>query len=518
MQTIQKPLSPSFTGRDLTIMCDRCGHSIPITKAIEHKVAETLRLAHTQELQQNLTRFEDEKRAIKMDYEQKIELAKKEIRDQALADAQSTRDGRVATLEKSLADHRERLQAAEDRELAVLQREKELEEQIRSLPLEIERRMSEERARIRTFAEAELRETWTREQELQHESLEQQRIAFETREIEALRRERELASRVERLDQEVLLGVERVLAEQETNIRQSAVAELQEEFLARLREKEEQIAQMNRTIADLQRRGLQVSQQVQGEAQEIALEQMLAVRFPLDTFAAVSAGTRGADVLQTVILPTGLECGTILYESKRTKEFNRSWIDKVKQDRADANAEVAVIVTAATPKDSSRISIVDGVIVCDFPSVVEMVSVVRMLLIRISQTTVALLGRSEKADRVYHYLLGPGFQHLVSIIDETVTVQQEVEKEKRNFDRLVRKRIQQLEKILVNANSLYGDLQGITSDQLPDIEEPAADTEPSGDGPVEPSADQQDEATEDESVEQRNSSEFYSSESFDGEK
>src|SRR5438045_9583960 len=60
----------------------------------------------------------------------------------------------------------------------------------------------------------------------------------------------------------------------------------------------------------------------------------------------------GADLIQRVRSPTGLVCGTILWEAKQTKAWQSAWLRKLKDQQQESGAEFAVIVTSAMPKEA----------------------------------------------------------------------------------------------------------------------------------------------------------------------
>lgn len=333
---------------------------------------------------------------------------------------------------------------------------------------EFQNALNAERDTMKAQAEMQLRHQFDQ----RHEDLECQKAALSERELSCFRKERELLARETRFDQEVQLRLEQLIAEREQTIREESVATVQELFQAKLREKDEHIGQINRSIAELQRKGLQASQQIQGEAQEQALEDLLASRFPVDTFAATHTGTRGADLLQTVTLSNGQQGGSILYESKRTKQFNENWIGKIKEAQLKIGASFAVIVTSSLPPDAQRISVIRDVLVCDLPSVVGLAIVLRLFLIHYSETTAALQGRSGKIERIYNFLVTRGFEHFRSIIDDSVIMQQEIEKDRRIYERNAKERINRLQKIIESIISLYDEMQGIAFE--PNVPEPAS--------------------------------------------
>jgi hypothetical protein len=109
-------------------------------------------------------------------------------------------------------------------------------------------------------------------------------------------------------------------------VRDQAKQEAEAALTLRVREKEEQIASMQRQIEDLRRKAEQGSQQLQGEVQELALEALLRQKFPRDVIEPVPKGEFGGDLIQRVVGPAGQICGSILWEAKRTKNWADGWL------------------------------------------------------------------------------------------------------------------------------------------------------------------------------------------------
>ena len=93
-----------------------------------------------------------------------------------------------------------------------------------------------------------------------------------------------------------------------------------------------QLEAQKKLTEEMKRKQEQGSMQIQGEAQELAIEEWLAANFPLDTIGEIKKGARGADCMQIVNTREHQNCGTIYYESKRTKDFQPTWIEKFKND------------------------------------------------------------------------------------------------------------------------------------------------------------------------------------------
>ena len=236
-------------------------------------------------------------------------------------------------------------------------------------------------------------------------------------------------------------------------------------------EKDKTIADMTVKLREMQRKIEQGSQQLQGEVQELALEQMLADTFPLDEIASVGKGVAGGDCIQIAINGVGNQCGRILWESKRTRRWGGDWLAKARDDARSARADVVVIVSEALPEDVQGFAIVEGVWVCGWSAAKSLATALRHGLLELGKAKVALAGQHAKQELVYNYLASTEFAHRVGGIAEAfITMQTDLESEKRAFKKQWSKREKQLERAITNTASLYGDLQGIIGASLPRIE------------------------------------------------
>lgn len=464
MKTVPFPKqNPLIDGIEETITCEKCGHKIALTKLLQHKIIEEARKLYAEEAKKKISAVENE-------WKQKVDMARTQGHTQAKTELEGQYSVRIAHFQKQAEEAQARVRESEMRELEVLDLQNKLEDEKRSIPLQVERMKAEQREQIRISLENEIREQILLDNQDVQTRLNDERTRVESMEIEFLRKQRELEQQKALVEQQIALAVERHVADQEKTIRESAVEGLQQEFLMKLREKDEQMTQLNQKITELQRKALQGSQQLQGETQDVALQDLLSLHFPSDTLTPTPNGTRGADILQTVFLQSGRPCGKILYESKRTKEFHDNWIKKASEDRTAARADIVVIVSATLPKGSTRISMADDVFVCDLPSVIGLAITLRVYLKQLSQAKIAMTGMSQKSDRAYNYILANGHQHLKNIVETAIKAVEGVQKDKRWLDRRMGDRIQEIEEIIEHAARLYGDLQGITGNSLPQIE------------------------------------------------
>jgi hypothetical protein len=284
---------------------------------------------------------------------------------------------------------------------------------------------------------------------------------------DVLRKQRELDDARRELDLTIEKNVQASLAAERDKARQEA----EEALKLRMAEKDQQMEGMRRQIEDLKRRAEQGSQQLQGEVQELELESLLRTRFPRDLIEPVPKGEFGGDVLHRVINAQNRICGTILWESKRTKNWSEGWLAKLRDDQRTAKAEIALLISSALPKDVTAFDLIDGVWVAETRCALPVAMALRQSLIELATARDAGEGQKTKVELVYQYLTGPGFRHRIEAIVEKVTdLQSDLEKERKTMTRMWAKREAQIRVIIESTVGMYGDLQGIAGRSLQEIE------------------------------------------------
>lgn len=285
--------------------------------------------------------------------------------------------------------------------------------------------------------------------------------------VELLRKQRELDDAKRELD----LTVEKKVQESLTVVRDKAKQEAEDGLKLKVLEKEEQIASMQRQIEELKRRAEQGSQQLQGEVLELELESLLRAKFPRDTIEPVAKGEFGGDLLQSIIGPLGQHCGSILWESKRTKNWSDGWLPKLRDDQRAAKADIALIVTNALPKGVETFDLIEGVWVTETRFAIPVAIALRQSLIELSVARQANEGQQTKMEMVYQYLTGPRFRHRVeAIVEKFSDMQADLDKERKTMTRLWAKREAQIRGVIESTVGMYGDLQGIAGRALPEID------------------------------------------------
>ncbi len=284
---------------------------------------------------------------------------------------------------------------------------------------------------------------------------------------ELIRKQRELDDQKRELE----LTVETRVQESLGAVRDKAKQDAEEELKLKISEREETIAGMQRQIEVLKQKAEQGSQQLQGEVQEMELEALLAAKFPTDLVEPVPKGEFGGDILHKIVSSSGQQCGTLLWESKRTKNWSDTWLAKLRNDQRAARADLAVLVSRALPKEILGFDFIDGVWVVEPRCAIPVAIALRQFLIEIASVRQTNLGQSTKMGMVYEYLTGPRFRaHVESIVEKFTEMEQDLAKERKTMTRLWAKREGQIRGVIESTAGMYGDLQGIAGKSLNEIE------------------------------------------------
>ncbi len=282
-----------------------------------------------------------------------------------------------------------------------------------------------------------------------------------------LRKQRELDDAKRELD----LTIEKRIQEGLSVTRHQARKEAEDEQRLKVLEKEQTIVAMQKQIEDLKRRSEQGSQQLQGEVQELELENLLRSKFPFDVIEPVPKGEFGGDILHRIIGPSGQPNGTILWEFKRTKNWSDSWLVKLRDDQRAAKAEIAVIVSQVLPKGVETFDLVEGIWVTHPRASLPVAMILRQSLMELALARQSHEGHQTKTDMVYQYLTGPRFRLRVeAIVEAFSTMQEDLDKERRVIMKQWAKRGEQIERVTGATIGMYGDLQGIAGKSLQEIE------------------------------------------------
>ena len=272
-------------------------------------------------------------------------------------------------------------------------------------------------------------------------------------------------------ERELNLTIEKQVGAARQEIFRKAPQQVEESQALKIKEKDEQLASMSRKIEELQKKAAQGSQQLQGEAMELQLEEALTNRFPLDRIEPIAKGVSGADLRQFVMARSGEEAGSILWELKRTKNWSNDWTSKLKTDQRAAGAEIAILISEARPDGIETFEFHEGVYVAAPRYAVPLALVTRQMLLTVAKTRTAQTGQQDKMAMVYEYLTGSQFQHRVEAICEHFTImQEELAKERSAMQRIWARREKQIQGVIDNTVGLYGDLEGIAGRAMPQID------------------------------------------------
>ena len=401
-----------------TIQCPKCNEQIDVSYALSHKVEQQL----------------NDK------YEKKSQA-----QDKVLADKESQIDKELRTL-------------AEDKKSLQQTIAKQVEEKLtagevtfkKALKAKLEK---DNQLKISALQE-DLAEQGKKVKQAQHLEIENER----------LKREKEDAVHQAKLVAEkamsAQLKIDRAKLSEQFNI----------ENELKFKEHQQVVDSLKEQIEITKRKAEQGSMQLQGEVQELAIEEWLESEYPFDRIEEIKKGAQGADSLQVVINNLGTECGTIYYESKRTKHFQPAWIDKFKQDIRDKNASVGVLVTSSMPKDMPRMGKMNGVWICTFEEFKGLSFVLRESILNIAKATAVQENRGDKMVMLYDYLTSNDFSSRVEAIVEGFTeLQSDLNKEKLAMTKLWKKREEQHERVLLNTTEMFGSVKGIAGSSIADV-------------------------------------------------
>lgn len=405
-----------------TIICPKCKNEIKLTESLAAPLLESTRREYEARLVQKDTAIAT----------REIELRQKE---EAIAKARESIDSQVA---ERLKSERNKI-AADEAKKARLALGTDLEQKAKELA------DLQEVLKIRDAKLAEAQKA----------------------QAEIVKREREL----EDAKRELALNVEKGIKQGLAATREQARKEAEEEQKLKVAEKEQLISAMQKQIEELKRRAEQGSQQLQGEVQELELEALLRSKFPRDNVEPVPKGEFGGDALHRVVGPLGQICGTILWESKRTKNWSDSWLAKLRDDQRTAKAEISVLITHALPKGVETFDFIDGVWVAHPRVAMPVAIMIRQSLVELAMARQASEGQQTKMELLYSYLTGPRFrQRVQAIVEAFSNMKEDLDREKKAITKQWAKRDEQIERVMQATVGMYGDMQGIAGKTLQEID------------------------------------------------
>ncbi|MGL2500119.1 DUF2130 domain-containing protein [Helicobacter pylori] len=279
---------------------------------------------------------------------------------------------------------------------------------------------------------------------------------------------------IERLKRENNEAESRLKAENEKKLNEKLDLErekiekvLHEKNELKFKQQEEQLEMLRNELKNAQRKAELSSQQLQGEVQELAIEEFLKQKFPLDCIEEIKKGQRGGDCIQVVHTREFQNCGKIYYESKRTKEFQKAWVEKLKSDMREIGADVGVIVSEVLPKEMERMGLFEGVWVCSFEEFKGLSAVLREGVIQVSLAKKSQENKGDKVNLLYHYLTSSEFSMQVNaIIEGFEQLRADLESEKRAMARIWKSREKQIDKVFEGTINMYGSIKGIAGNAI----------------------------------------------------
>lgn len=393
------------------ITCPNCGHSFDVEEALSGKLEAHFKAEYERKVSEQAERFNSEKK--KLEEERNKLTEQKEKQDEFLKEELS----KAIELEKKKIEKT----TAES-----------FEEKLKSLEEENYKRKSENKA---------LRE----------------------KEVVLMRKEAELKEKQEELN----LQVEKQILKKQKEIEDKARAKERESFELEKIKLLKQIDDNKKLAEEMKRKAEQGSMQLQGEVQELALEDLLSKSYPFDKVQEVPKGVRGADCIQTVINAMQQECGSIVYESKRTKNFANDWVEKLKQDQITCKADLAVIVTETMPSDMARFGEKDGVWICGFHEVRSLSFVLREMLIKTQSVRISQENKGDKMELLYTYLTSNEFvQNIKRIVENYDGMIEQLNSEKKAMHKIWASREKQIWVVQENISALFGSIKGIAGKEL----------------------------------------------------
>ena len=361
-----------------------------------------------------------------------------------------------------------------DAEVDSLNKAKELFEQKKKQENELfQERLDKQLKEDRKALEEKLKLKFREEQSEQFNAL-QKELNEKSEQVRELNRTK---AEIEKLKREKSELKEIAEAEAQRNLNETLIAEKekirkQEEDKNELRFKElqKQLEDQRRLTEEMKRKQEQGSMQLQGEVQELAIEEWLASQFPLDSIEEIKKGVRGGDCIQVVNTRTLQNCGIIYYESKRTKDFQPSWIEKFKADIRVKGANIGVLVTEVMPADMDRMGLKEGVWICNYEEFKGLCAVLRETLIQISAAVSSQENKGDKMQMLYDYLTGNTFRLQVEAIVEGFTqMRLDLESEKRAMQSIWKKREKQIEKVTINTIDMHASIKGIAGNAIQSV-------------------------------------------------
>ena len=309
--------------------------------------------------------------------------------------------------------------------------------------------------------------------ELDDKSAKVQQLHSEVGDIEKLKREHaeqltEVEANAQVKASQALLDAEAKMQESNKTTIQASTTKLELDIITLNKQLEDQM----KLTGEMARKLEQGSQQLQGEAQELAIENWLKNEYEFDTIKAIKPGDKGADVLQIINTREIADCGSIYYESKNTQDFKKEWIPKLQRDMLANKSNVGIIVTRTMPSDMPRSGSRDGIWICSFEDFKAVVAIHRASIIQLKVQSMTQDNRNDKKDVLYDFVTSQAYQARVqSLVNTFIDMQSTLKKEQRTQAVSWKIREKQIENIISSTTDMYGSIKGIAGNSVKSISE-----------------------------------------------
>ena len=506
------------------IKCPNCGHSFDVEEALSGKLEQHYKEKYEKKVSEQVDKFnkekqklEDERTKLNIEKEKQAEFLKSEVEKKLKIEKEKIEksafenfEEKIKSLEEENQKRKEENKSLKQKEVALLKQEAELKEKEENLKLQLEKQLLEKQKEIEKKAEIKLleqaekfnkeKQKFEQEKDKQEELLKSEiekklkaekekieKTAFENfeakiksleeenqtrkeenktlkqKEIALLKQEAELKEKEEDLN----FQLEKQLLERQKEIEEKGRIKEHEANLLKEKEYQKQLDEQKKLIEEMKRKAEQGSMQLQGEVQELAIEDLLSRTYPFDIIKEVPKGVRGADSIQIVKNSLQQECGSIVYESKRTKNFASDWIDKLKQDQVKCKADIAVLVTQTLPGEMKRFGEKNGVWICGFHELKSLSLVLREMLIKTHSVKTSEENKGDKMELLYNYLTSNEFvQNIKRIVENYDGMINQLNSEKKAMYKIWSQREKQIWVVQENISSLFGSIKGIAGKEL----------------------------------------------------
>lgn len=490
------------------IICPECGHQFSVdevfskemeriifenTKNIQlefeqkYQTKENILKKSKDEFQQKLTDLENQKNEFDKLIKDEVEKKRKQIyenikielegeKQEEILKLKNSKQAEIIDLKNKVADmemYHEKFKKSEER-LATMREKYDndietIKEKINKEATEKNRLIREQLSNsIRLQIEEEYKYTSNvMEEEIKKLRLQSQELLQYKIQIENMKMNMDNMKTTFDLDKK--RAVDEAINRNSIELKNSLKNEIEEQYQQKINESIEKNQQLMKQVKDMEQKLQQGSMQIQGEAQEVELENYLRSNFNNDIINEVPKGMRGADIILSVKNEFQI-CGKIVIESKNTKQFNKEWIQKVKEDTLIVKGDLSIIVTKTLPIENETVSIIDDVWICSVTSFKILIFALRDGLIKYHKAKETNSNRTDKINILYNYLTSNEFKaQLDGMISGFNNMEHNLKKEKLFMEAHWKKQEKELEKAVRSAIEFYGSIKGIAGDGIPDI-------------------------------------------------